>query len=75
MFDPTDGYLYGQALAGFLLVDGRYEPIDVAPNEHGLESGYSEALRLRLCSLERSRLPELEWIQPDLSLRDDYNPA
>ena len=75
MFDPTGGNLYGQALAGSRLVDGIYEPIDVAQNEHGLESGYSDVLRLRLCSLERSRISELEEIQPNLSLRDDYNPA
>lgn len=75
MFDPTGGNLYGKALAGFRLVNGRYEPIAIAPNEHGLESGYSEVLRLRLCSLERLRQSELERIQPNLSLRDDYNPA
>ena len=75
MFDPTGGNLYGQALAGFRLVDGRYEPIDVAPNEHGLQGGYSDVLRVQLCSLERSRISELEEIQPNLSLRDDYNPA
>ena len=75
MFDPTGGNLYGQALAGFRLVDGRYESIDVAPNEHGLQRGYSDVLRVQLCSLERSRISELEEIQPNLSLRDDYNPA
>ncbi len=75
MFDPTGGRLYGQPLAGFRLADGEYEPIEIALNEHGVESGYSEALRLRLCSLERSRLSELESIQPGMALEDDYNPA
>ena len=75
MFDPTGGRLYGQALTGFRLVDGDYEPIETAPNEHGLESGYSEVLRLRMCSLERSRLSEMESIQPGMMLEDDYNRA
>ena len=75
MFDPTGGNLYDQALTGFRLVNGIYEPIEIAPNEHGLESGYSDVLRLRLCSLDRSRHSELERIQPSLALRDDYNPA
>ncbi len=75
MFDPTGGNLYGRALSGFRLVEGKYEyePIEIAPNEHGLESGYSEVLRLRLCSLERRRHSELEEIQPNLTLRDDHN--
>ncbi len=73
MFDPTGGNLYGRALSGFRLVEGKYEPIEIVPNEHGLESGYSEVLRLRLCSLERRRHSELEEIQPNLTLRDDYN--
>ncbi len=33
MFDPTGGDLYGQALMGFKLVDGKYEPIEIVPNE------------------------------------------
>ena len=74
MFDSTGGNLYFQALTGYRLVGGRYEPIEIAPNEHGLESGYSDVLRLRLCSLDRSRLSEMERIQPNLALRDDYNP-
>ena len=75
MFDPTGGRLYGQALTGFRLVGGEYEPIETAPNEHGLESGYSEILRLRMCSLDRSRLSEMESIQPGMMLEDDYNRA
>ncbi|MCY4653961.1 MAG: Uma2 family endonuclease [Dehalococcoidia bacterium] len=75
MFDPTGGNLYGQSLTGFRLVAGIYEPIDIVPNEHGLESGYSEVLRLRLCSLERSRHSELAAVQPNLEIRDDHNPV
>ena len=41
MFDPTGGELYGQALMGSNLVEGEYEPIEIAENEHGLPSGYS----------------------------------
>ena len=55
MFDPTGGDLYGQALTGFKLVDGEYEPIEITPNEHGLMSGYSEELGVRLCAVEESR--------------------
>ena len=72
LFDPTGGKLYGRPLTGYKLVDGAYEPIEIAPNEHGLQSGYSEA---RLCSLERERQSELEAIQPNLVLDEDYCPA
>lgn len=73
LFDPTGGELYGRALTGYRLSNGIYAPIEIVPNEHGLESGYSEVLRLRLCSLERERISELEGVQRDLFLRDDYN--
>ena len=66
MFDPTGGELYGQALMGFRLVDGEYEPIEIAENEHGLPSGYSEELGLRLCALEWSKREELLRIQPSI---------
>ncbi len=77
MFDPTGGELYGQALSGYRLVDGGYEPIETALNEHGLESGYSEVLRLRLCAIEKSRRSELLAVQPDMEMvfQEDYNPA
>ena len=75
MFDPTGGELYGQTLAGFRLEDGRYEPIEIAPNEHGLESGYSETLGLRLCAVERSRHSELVDIQPNIFFEEHYYPA
>ena len=50
MFDPTGGELYGQALMGFTLSAGEYAPVEVVENEHGLPSGYSEELGLRLCA-------------------------
>ncbi len=63
----------GQALAGYRLVNGRYERIEVGPNEHGLDSGYSEALGVRLCSVERSRRAELVAIQPNFVFMEDYD--
>ena len=77
MFDPTGGELYGKALSGHRLVDGGYEPIETALNEHGLESGYSEVLRLRLCAMEKSRRSELLAVQPDMEMvfQEDHNPA
>ena len=68
MFDPTGGELYGQALMGFRLVDGEYEPIDISPNELGLPSGYSDELGLRICALEWSKRDELLRAQPNLRL-------
>ena len=75
MFDPTGGELYGQALSGYRLVNGGYEPIETALNEHGLESGYSEVLRL--CAMEKSRRLELLAVQPDMEMvfQEDHNPA
>ena len=76
MFDPTGGDLYGQALAGYRLVDGKYEPIGTDMNEHSVESGYSEALELRLCSVELSRQNEILAVQPDfVFMTDDFNPC
>lgn len=76
MFDPTGGDLYGQVLTGFKLVDGEYEAIEMTPNEHGLMSGYSEELGVRLCALEESRRKELLSVQPELIrvFEMDYNP-
>ena len=68
MFDPTGGELYGQALMGFKLVEGEYEPIDISPNEHGLPSGYSDELGLRICALEWSKREALLQAQPNLRL-------
>ena len=77
MFDPTGGDLYGQALMGFELVDGRYEPVELVRNEHGLLSGYIRELGVRLCVVEESEREGLLRIQPGLSLLFDmdFNPA
>ena len=73
LFDPTGGELYGQGLTGYRLVNGMYEPIEIAPNEHDVESGYSAALGLRLCSVVRSRQSDLIAAQPNLIFFDDYH--
>lgn len=73
LFDPTGGELYGQALTGYRLVNGIYEPIEIFLNEHGVESGYSAALGLRLCSVTRSRQSDLAVVQPGLVFFDNYH--
>jgi hypothetical protein len=49
-FDPTGGDLYGYALAGDLLADGSYQPVELTLGEDGVLWGYSPALDLCLCS-------------------------
>ena len=73
MFDPTGGELYGQALMGFTLSDGEYAPVEVVENEHGLPSGYSEELGLRLCALEWSKREDILRIQPNMKRVLDAN--
>ena len=77
MFDPTGGELYGEALMGFELVDGEYEAVEVVRNEHGLLSGYSRELDVRLCVVEEEQREELRRIQPDLGVlfEMDFNVA
>lgn len=47
--DPTGGELYGYALAGDVLVDGVYHPIELHTEEDGTIWGYSGVLNLCLC--------------------------
>ena len=47
--DPTGGDLYGYALAGDVLVDGVYHPIDLHAEDDGTIWGYSAVLDLCLC--------------------------
>ena len=49
-FDPTGGRHYGYPLAGDLLVDGTYQPIELTREEDGMLWGYSQALDLCLCA-------------------------
>ncbi len=48
-FDQTGGDYYGQALAGDLLVNGVYQPIDLTTEPDGVLKGYSPALELYFC--------------------------
>lgn len=52
-FDETGGRYHGAPLAGDMLVNGRYEPIELAADRpgkmYGMLSGYSPTLDLYLC--------------------------
>ena len=48
-FDPSGGEYHDAALAGDLLVDGKYDPIAIETLDNGRLRGYSEALRLYVC--------------------------
>ena len=60
-FDDTDGEFYSVNLAGDRLVNGRYEPIEVAPAGHARYWGYSAALQLYVCW----EYGWLRWYDPD----------
>ena len=49
-FDPTGGDFYGYALAGDLLVDGSYLPVELSLEQGGMSWGYSPVLDLCLCA-------------------------
>lgn len=51
-FDPTGGDYYGYALAGDILVEGEYQPVELTIEEDGMIWGYSPALDLCLCAKE-----------------------
>ena len=48
-FDPSGGSYYDAALAGDLLVEGRYRSIEVERLAEGSWRGYSDALSLHVC--------------------------
>ena len=48
-FDPSGGEYHDAALAGDLLVDGVYEPIEIEDLGEGRLRGYSDALGLYVC--------------------------
>ena len=58
-FDHTGGRYHDAPLAGDNLVNGRYEPIPITREPDGLLWGYSAALNLELC-----------WVQRTLRFRD-----
>ena len=58
-FDHTGGRFHDAALAGDVLVDGRYEPLEITHEPDGLIWGHSEVLGLDLC-----------WREGELKFRD-----
>ena len=58
-FDRTGGRFHDAALAGDVLVDGRYEPLEITYEPDGLIWGHSEVLGLDLC-----------WREGELRFRD-----
>ena len=48
-FDSTGGDYHDAALAGDMLVDGRYEPIDIERDGNSYYWGYSDTLGLYVC--------------------------
>ena len=58
-FDHTGGRFHDAALAGDVLVDGRYEPVEITHEPDGLVWGHSEVLGLDLC-----------WLEGELRFRD-----
>ena len=48
-FDSSGGEYHDAALAGDLLVEGKYEPIAIETLQEGMLRGYSEALGLYVC--------------------------
>ena len=58
-FDHTGGRYHVSALSGDVLVDGRYEPVEIVHEPDGLIWGHSEVLGLDLC-----------WDDGELRFRD-----
>ena len=58
-FDHTGGRFHDAALAGDVLVDGSYEPLEITHEPDGLIWGHSEVLGLDLC-----------WHEGELRFRD-----
>ena len=59
-FDSTGGDYHDAALAGDMLVDGRYEPILIERTDDGGRRGYSEVLGLYVCWVDG----DLLWYDP-----------
>ena len=81
-FDPTGGDLDGYALAGDLLADGSYQPVELTLEEDGVLWGYSPALDLCLCSrdgrlmyFDRKTGEYLKSIAEERSARDGERAA
>ena len=52
-FDRTGGDFYGEPLAGDILANGVYQPVDLTTGPDGILKGYSLALRRSLCWANR----------------------
>ena len=52
-FDRTGGDFYGTPLAGDILANGVYQPVDLTTEPDGILKGYSPALRRSLCWANR----------------------
>ena len=66
-FDPTGGEYHDAPLAGDVLVDGEYEPIEIVNEPDGRHWGYSEVLGLELWwenEILRFRDPETSEFLP-----------
>ena len=48
-FDPSGGDYHGQPLAGDLLMEGEYRPVELTTEPDGILKGYSPLLGLSLC--------------------------
>ena len=48
-FDPSGGRYHGRPLAGYLLDNGVYRPIDLTTEPDGVLKGYSPVLSVSLC--------------------------
>ncbi len=59
-FDHTGGRYHDAALAGDVLVDGEYEPVEITREPDGLIWGHSEVLGLDLCWREEAS--KLWWV-------------
>ena len=71
-FDPSGGDYYGEPLAADRMVEGTHEPVEIAVNDAGMLSGYSEVLGLWLCVEEgmhpvadHIRMNKLLFYDPD----------
>jgi len=71
-FDPSGGDYYGEPIAADRMVEGAHEPVELAVNDAGMLSGYSEVLGLWLC-VEESMHPIADHIRMNRLLFYDPN--
>lgn len=71
-FDPSGGDYYGEPLAADRMVEGAHEPVELAVNDVGMLSGYSDVLGLWLC-VEEGMHPIVDHIRMNRLLFYDPN--